>query len=118
MRLIMMHKADKACEAGLPPRPEMMAGMGLLIQEMVNAGVFLSAEGLQPSSKGVRLKFSGGKHTVIDGPFTESKELIAGYCIVQVKSTEEAIEWAPRFAKLVGDVEIDIRPLYERAGAS
>ncbi len=118
VRFMAVHKADRDSEAEVPPTPELTAGMEKLIGEMRKAGVFLSAEGLQPSSKSVRLNFSGGKRTVTDGPFTESKELIAGFSIVQVKSKEEAIEWASRFANvfrdasLTGDIEIDIRPLH------
>ena len=88
------------------------AEMGRLMEEMTKAGVLLGTVSIQPSSKGVRMNFVGGKHTVTDGPFAESKELIAGYCIAEMESLEAAIEWAPRFANVVGDVEVDIRPLY------
>jgi hypothetical protein len=119
MRFMVMHKQDKDSEAGVPPSQELMAGMGTFTAEGVKAGVLLSAEGLEPSSKGVRLKFSGGKRSVIDGPFTESKELVGGFAMVQVKSKEETIEWASQFAKVlcdakvVGDVEIDVRQVLE-----
>jgi hypothetical protein len=119
MRFLVMHKADKDSEAGVPPTPELMAEMEKLTEEMVKAGVFLSADGFEPSSKSVRLNFSGGKRSVIDGPFTESKELVGGFAMVQVKSKEEAIEWASQFAKVlydakvVGDVEIDVRQVRE-----
>ena len=108
MRFIMMHKADKNSEADIPPSPELIVNMGKLMEEMAKAGVLLAGEGLQPSSKGVRLKFSGGKRTVTRGPFIGSTELIAGFAIVRVESMDKAIEWASRLAKLVGNVEIDI----------
>jgi hypothetical protein len=113
MRFIMMHKADKNSEADVPPSPELVVSMGKLMEEMAKAGVLLAGEGLQPSSKGVRLKFSGGKRTVTRGPFTGSNELIAGFAIVRVESMEMAIEWASRLANVVGDVEIDIGLLKE-----
>jgi hypothetical protein len=113
MRFIMMHKADKNSEADIPPSPELIVCMGKLMEEMAKAGVLLAGEGLQPSSKGVRLKFSGGKRTVTRGPFTGSNELIAGFAIVRVESMDKAIEWASRLAKLVGDAEIDIGLLKE-----
>jgi hypothetical protein len=108
MQFILMHKADKNSEADVPPSPELIVSMGKLMEEMAKAGVLLAGEGLQPSSKGVRLKFSGGKRTVTRGPFTGSNELIAGFAIVRVESMEKAIEWASRLARVVGDVEIDI----------
>jgi hypothetical protein len=113
MRYMMMHKADPSMEAGVPPSEELMAEMPKLMGEMVEAGVLLAAEGLQPSSRSTRLDFRGGRRTVTDGPFTESKELIAGFVIVDVKSKEEAIDWSSRFAALVGDIEIDIRPIFD-----
>ncbi|HEV3166352.1 MAG TPA: YciI family protein [Isosphaeraceae bacterium] len=112
-RFMMAHKADENSEAGVPPTSELMAEMKTLTDDMVRAGVFLSAEGLQPSSMGVRLNFSAGRRTATDGPFTESKELIAGFVMLQVSSLQEAIEYASRFASVVGDVEVDIRQLYE-----
>ncbi len=108
MQFILMHKADKNSEADVPPSPELIVNMGKLMGEMAKAGVLLAAEGLQPSSKGVRLKFSGGQRTVTSGPFTGSNELIPGFAIVRVESMEKAIEWASRLAEVVGDVEIDI----------
>jgi hypothetical protein len=119
IRFLLMHKAGKNSEAGVPPTPKLMAEIGKLTEEMRKAGVFLFAERLQPSSKGARLTFSGGKRTVIDGPFTESKELIGGFATLQVKSKEEAIEWAKRFAKVlydgkvVGDIEVDVLEMHE-----
>lgn len=112
-RYMLAHKADRNSEAGVPPSQQTMAAMGKLIEDMTRDGVLLLAEGLQPSSKGLRLKFSNGKRSVTDGPFTESKELIAGFVILQVQSMAEAIEWAAPFAALVGDVEMDFRPLQE-----
>ena len=110
-----MHKADESSEAFVAPSPEMMAEMGKLIEEMTKAGVLLATEGLKPSSEGWRLRYSGGKRTVIDGPFTESKELIAGFVMLRVKSKEEIFDWAGRFANVVGDVEMDVRPLFEES---
>jgi hypothetical protein len=98
MRYISMHKSNASMEAGEPPSAELMAGMGPLMGEMIAAGVFLAGEGLQPSSKGVRLKFSGGKRTITQGPFVGSNELIDSYLIVRVTSIDEAIDWATRFA--------------------
>src|ERR1700674_2578727 len=101
MPFMMIYKpADsKDTEAGVPPTQDEMAKMGKFIEEMAKAGVLLAADGLQPSSKGARVRLSGGKVTVTDGPFTETKELIAGFAIVQVKSKAEAVEWAKRFLK-------------------
>lgn len=112
MRYISMHKATPSMEAGEPPSQELIAGMGPLMEEMMKAGVFLAGEGLRPSSLGVRVRFSGGKRTVTPGPFTGSNELIDRYLIVRVRSIEEAIEWASRFAG-AGDAEIDVRPVTE-----
>jgi hypothetical protein len=113
MQYIMMHKANQDMEAGLPPPMKVMEGMGPLMGEMVAAGAFRSGEGLRPSSLGVRLKFTGNTRTVTPGPFQGSNELIAGFAIVAVKSIDEAIDWATKFADLVGDTEIDIRPVTE-----
>src|SRR5215472_5645645 len=96
MRFMMIVKANKDSEAGVMPSDKLLSAMGKYNEELMKAGVLLDLSGLQPSSKGVRVKFSGGKRTVTDGPFTETKELIAGYWIIQVKSREEAIEWAKR----------------------
>jgi hypothetical protein len=108
-------KANKDSEAGIMPEEKLFAEMAEYHEKLVKAGVLLDASGLQPSSKGWRIKFSGGKRTVIDGPFTEAKELIAGYTLIQVKSKDEAIEWAKRFPAPhgKGDGEIEIRQLYE-----
>ena len=114
MRFMAIVKANKDSEAGVMPSKELLAAMGRFNEEMVKAGVLLAAEGLQPSSKGTRVKFSGNKRTVVDGPFTESKELIAGFWLLQVKSKEEAIEWIKRSpAPFEGDSEIEIRQVFE-----
>jgi hypothetical protein len=110
MRFMTLYKPGK--EATAPPSNELFAEMGKLIEEMAKAGVLLATDGLQPSSKGARVRVSGGKFTVTDGPFTEAKELIAGYAIVQVKSKEEAIEWAKRFLKVMGEGESEIRQMH------
>jgi len=114
-RFMALHQADAASEAGLAPTPKQVAEMGRLIEEMTKAGVLVTAEGLQPTSKGVRLKFAGGKQTVTDGPFTESKELIAGYVILEARSLRDAMEWAPRYGAAVGCSELDVRPLAEKS---
>jgi hypothetical protein len=114
MRFMLLLKADANTEAGLPPSTEMIAAMTKYNEELVKAGVLLAADGLQPSSKGARVKFSGARRTVIDGPFTETKELIAGFWMIQVKSKEEAIEWVKRCpAPLLGDAEIEVRQVFE-----
>src|SRR5258708_1529412 len=96
MRFMMIVKASKDSEAGIMPSEELLSAMGKYNEELMKAGVLLDLAGLQPSSKGARIQFSGGKRTIIDGPFAETKELIAGYWIIQVKSWEEAMEWAKR----------------------
>jgi len=106
MRFMVMVKASKDSEAGKMPSAELMAEMGKFNQELTNAGVMLAGEGLQASSKGARVRFSGDKRTVIDGPFAETKELIAGFWIWQVKSKAEAIEWLKRAPFQEGEVEI------------
>jgi hypothetical protein len=117
MRFMMIVKASKDSEAGIMPDEKLLAAMGKYNEELVKAGVLLDLSGLQPSSKGARVKFSGGKRTVIDGPFTEAKELIAGFWLIQVKSKEEAIEWAKRIPFEAdgrgGEGEIEIRQLFE-----
>ena len=112
MRFMIMVPASKESEAGVPPDEKILADMGKFNEEMVKAGVMLAGEGLHPSSKGARIKFSGGKTTVLDGPFTESKELIAGFWLIQVKSKEEAIAWMKR-APFGGGVELEIRQVFE-----
>ena len=97
MRFMIMVKANKESEAGVMPEEKLIAAMANYHEELAKAGVLLDASGLQPTSKGWRIKYSAGKPTVVDGPFTESKELIAGYTLIQVKSREEALEWTKRF---------------------
>jgi len=114
MRFMILVKATKDSEAGVMPPESLFAAMADYHEELQKAGVLLDASGLQPSSKGWRIKYSGGKRTVIDGPFTETKELIAGYTLIQVKSREEALEWARRFPNpAMEDGEIEVRQLYE-----
>jgi hypothetical protein len=106
MRFMVIVKADKDSEAGVLPSTELLAEMGKYNEELVKAGVMLAGEGLQPSSKGVRVRFSGNKRTVIDGPFAEAKELVAGFWLWQVRSREEAIEWLKRAPFREGEVEM------------
>jgi len=114
MRFMIIVRADKNTEAGVMPSEKLLTDMGKYNEELVKAGVLLGMEGLQPSSKGARVRFSGAKRTVIDGPFTETKELIAGYWLFQTKSLEEAIEWVKRCPNpLEGDSEIEIRQVFE-----
>ena len=114
MRFMIIIKATKDTEAGVMPDEKLLSDMGKFNEQLVNAGVMLAGEGLQPSSKGARVKFSGANRTVIDGPFTETKELIAGFWIWQVKSKEEAIEWVKRCPNPhPGDSEIEIRQVFE-----
>ena len=114
MRFMIIVKATKDSEAGVMPSEQLLTEMGKYNEELVNAGVMLAGEGLQPSSKGARVRFSGSRRTVIDGPFAETKELIAGYWIWQVKSKEEAIEWVKRCPNpMPGESEIEIRQVFE-----
>ena len=114
MRFMILLKADQNTEAGVLPGEEMLAAMTKYNEELARAGVLLAGEGLHPSSKGARVKFSGDKRTVTDGPFTEAKELIAGFWLIQVKSKEEAIEWVKRCPNpLEGEAEIEIRQVFE-----
>jgi hypothetical protein len=116
MRFLVMVKATKESEAGVLPSRKLFEDMGKFNEELLKAGIMLAAEGLQPSSKGARVKFSGSKRTVVDGPFTEAKELVAGFWIWQVRSKEEAIEWVKRCPNpMEGDSEIEIRQVYEEA---
>jgi hypothetical protein len=111
---MVMVKATPDSEAGVMPSEELMAAMGRYNEELVKAGVMLAGEGLHPSSKGARVRFSGDRRTVIDGPFTETKELVAGFWLWQVKSREEAIEWVKRCPNpMEGDSEIEIRQVFE-----
>ena len=114
MRFMLLLKADKTTEAGKLPDEKLLAEMGKYNEELVKAGVLLAGEGLQPSSKGARVKFSGANRTVIDGPFPETKELIAGFWLIQVKSKDEAIEWVKRCPNpMLGESEIEIRQVFE-----
>ena len=116
MRFMAIVKATKVSETGVLPKPELMEAMGRFNEEMIKAGVVLAMDGLQPSSKGARIRFSGGKRSVIDGPFAETKELIAGFWLIQVKSKEEAIEWMKRCPSPMGpdeEAEIEIRQVFE-----
>jgi hypothetical protein len=114
MRYMMIVKGSPKTEAGVLPTEEQMAAMGKYNEELQKAGVLLDLSGLKPTSKAVKVRFSGGKRTVVDGPFTEAKEIIAGYWIIQVKSREEAIEWAKRIpAEAVEMAEVELRPFYE-----
>ena len=112
MRFMILVKADKNSEAGVLPDQKLLAEMGKYNEELVNAGIMLAGEGLHPSSKGARVRFSGNKRTVIDGPFAETKEPIAGFWLWQVKSKEEAIEWLKR-APFDGGEEVEIRQVFE-----
>lgn len=113
MRFMILVKANKESEAGVLPDEKILTAMGKFNEELVKAGVMLAGEGLHPSSKGARVKFSGGKHIVTDGPFTETKELIAGFWLWQVKSKAEAIEWLKRAP--FDQTEIEIRQVFEAA---
>jgi len=113
MRVMVIVKANENSEAGVMPDPELFVAMGKYNEELVKAGILLAADGLQPSSRGVRVHFSGSKRTVTDGPFAETKELVAGYWLWQVRSMEEAIEWVRRCPNPhVGDSDIEIRPVF------
>lgn len=115
MRFMIIRKADQATEAGEMPSEELITAMMKYNEEMIQAGVMLAGEGLQPSAKGARIKFSGGKPTVLDGPFAETKELIAGFTMIQVKSKQEALEWVKRWPPLDagGGVELELRQIFE-----
>ena len=111
MRVMVLVKADKDSEAGVMPSEQLLTDMGNFNDELVKAGVMLAGEGLHPSSKGKRVRFSGGRKTVIDGPFAETKELVAGFWLWQVKSMEEAVEWIRRAP--FEETEIELRPVFE-----
>jgi hypothetical protein len=116
MRVMVIVKATKDSEAGALPSKELLTAMGKYNEELVKAGIMLAGDGLKPSSKGKRVRFSGAKRTVIDGPFTETKELIAGYWLWQVRSMEEAVEWLKRCPNPhYEDCELEIRPVFEAA---
>ena len=114
MRVMVMVKATSDSEAGRMPRTELLAAMGKFNEELVKAGVMLAGEGLHPSAKGKRVRFSGSRRTVLDGPFAETRELVAGFWLWRVKSMEEAVEWVRRCPNpMDGDSEIEIRPVFE-----
>lgn len=115
MRVMVMVKATENSEAGIPPSQELLAAMGKFNEELVKAGIMLAGDGLHPSSRGKRVRFSSGKKTVIDGPFAETKELVAGFWIWQVKSMDEALEWVRRCPDPMPgeESELEIRPLFE-----
>jgi len=114
MRFMVIVKANKDSEAGVMPTEQMLAAMGKYNEELANAGVMVAGEGLHPSSNGARVRFSGDKRTVVDGPFAETKELIAGYWIFDVKSKQEAIDWVKRAPNpMEGESEIEIRQIFE-----
>jgi len=114
MRVMVLVKASKESEAGVMPTAKLLAEMGKFNQELLQAGVMLAGDGLHPSSKGKRVRFSGKQRKVVDGPFTETKELVAGYWIWQVRSIEEAVEWLKR-APFDRETEVEIRPVFEAA---
>ena len=114
MKVMVMVKATKDSEAGVMPSEQLLSDMGKYNEELVKAGIMLAGEGLHPSSRGVRVRFSGASRTAIDGPFAETKELIAGFWMWQVKSMEEAIAWAKRCPNpMPGDSDLEIRPVFE-----
>jgi hypothetical protein len=114
MRVMVIIKATKESEAGVMPSTELLSAMGKYNEELVKAGIMLAGDGLKPSSQGKRVRFSGKKRTVVDGPFTETKELIAGFWIWQVRSMEEAVEWLKRCPNpMPGESEVEIRPFFE-----
>ena len=114
MRVMVLVKASKDSEAGVMPTQQMWTEMGQFNEELVKAGIMLAGEGLHPSSKGVRVRFSGKERIVLDGPFAETKELVAGYWIWQIKTIEEAVEWLKRCPNPMSeDSEVEIRPLFE-----
>ena len=114
MRVMVLVKASAESEAGVMPDTEMMAAMGRFNEELVKAGVLLAGEGLHPSSRGVRVRFSGASRTLVEGPFGQTDELVAGFWIWQVRSLDEAIEWARRCPNpMPGDSDLEIRPIFE-----
>lgn len=112
MRVMVLVKADKDSEAGIMPSTDILTKMGAYNEELVKAGVMLAGEGLHPTSKGIRMRFSGSERTVTDGPFAETKELLCGFWLWQVKSMDEAVEWLKR-APFDGGTEIELRPVFE-----
>jgi hypothetical protein len=113
LRVLALTKSDAASEAGKPQSTDVGVKLNAVFDDMKRAGVFLAAEGLKPSSKASRLQAAAGKHTWTDGPFAESKELVSGYTIIKADSKQEAIEWATRYANILGDIELDVREVFE-----
>jgi len=113
MRFMIIRKADRETEAGAPPSAEMISAMMKYNQELAEAGALLQAEGLKPSASGARVKFANGKSIVTDGPFLETKELIAGFTMIRAKSKEEAIEWVKKWPAIDANAELEVRPFYE-----
>jgi hypothetical protein len=113
MRILGLLKADAQSEAGAPPSAELIERMGTFIEEVTKAGVLLDTDGLKPSSQGKRVAYANGKATVIDGPFTESKELVASYAVFQVQTWDDAIRWTTRFLEVLGEGEVELRPIFE-----
>ncbi len=118
MRILGMLRADAASEAGAPPSKELIERMGAFVEEVTKAGVLAATDGLHPSSKGKRVRLVGGKFTVVDGPFTESKELVASYALFEVKSMDEAIHWTKRFLEVLGKGECELRPIFDASDFS
>src|SRR3982751_1221984 len=113
MRFLMVHRVDEKKPGAFSPSPEVFAEVGKLIEEMTKAGVFLAGDGVLPSSAGAKVRYEDGERTLTDGPFTEAKEVIAGFAILDVRSKEEAIERSGRFAAVIGDVEVEVRQIAE-----
>jgi hypothetical protein len=113
MKFLMVHKLDESRPDAFNPSPEVIAQMGEFVEETMKSGVLLAADGVLPSAHGARLRNSGGKQTVVDGPFAEAKEVIAGYAVVKVNSKDEAIALASRFADIIGDTEVEVRQIAE-----
>ena len=111
MRFMVMHKMTEEMEKGLPPDPEIIAGVGKLIQDAAKDCAFVSGEGLQPSSQRLHIAYSKGKRTITNGPFTDARELVAGFALMKVQSREDAIAWCDRFAAVLGDVELVMGPV-------
>ena len=112
MKVMCLVRADRSSEAGEMPGPEMFEKMGALMEEGVKSGVLVATDGLKPSSEGKRLKYANGQASITDGPFTESKELIASYAILEVKDMDEAVYWTKRFLDVLGEGEVELRPIF------
>ena len=113
MKFMVMHYSSDENEKGKPPTPELMEAMGGLMARSAQKGILLAGEGVHPMTKGARITYKGGKRTVKDGPFAEAKEVIAGFAIIEVASREEAIEFCNEFAEIIGDIQIDVRQVFE-----